>query len=655
MFEDFNQKRQYLLAFMDKIEKYAEDNGQGQTAKDLQGYRDQLESLRYNIAIIGYMKRGKSTLINTLLGRADDKISPIDVTICTSVICEYVDMQRDGKKMECAEIIYKNGEVKQIGIGEIKNYVTEDHNKKNVKNVHKVVIHGNFPLLNESAIFVDTPGGGTIYDYHDDLLVSFLHQADAIIWLTAADHPLESGEIKFLKLLKEKEKNNIFFVLNKYDELLKKSEDEINKVIQFVEDQIAKTGIAFEKLYKTSAKTLYQARRDGYDDNCLESIRDKSGIAELEKDIEKHIIENSNQQKILGERIKSVLEHIRNYCNAQMSLTVGHLSQFDKNIQTLEEEYKKLQEETATLRKKKNDSLKEFEKKWNRTVEKFVREIDNKVDPIVTEIENFLDKEGIISKSLKGLELADKISKIVQSKLQDSAFKLSKELEDIVKKLHEEINQDVEVYIRKEGGSDKASKVIGIGSLAFAGGATLLGGTTLAGTIGGVATAWGAFAAASAQAANAGILSSAWAWLAGSGATTAGTATTAALGTAITTTTAAIMPIIFIPAGLYLGYKILDQVTDKSLKAKIPGIVNEMIEVSKKQVSEKLAEHKESIKKTYNDIIEELLTNKEDQLREIIEAKEKNDPGKRLSLEEKKTRLLELQTEIENLSSYVQD
>jgi len=45
-----------------------------------------------------------------------------------------------------------------------------------------------------------------------------------------------------------------------------------------------------------------------------------------------------------------------------------------------------------------------------------------------------------------------------------------------------------------------------------------------------------------------------------------------------------------------------------------------------------------------------LLTNKEDQLREIIEAKEKNDPGKRLSLEEKKTRLLELQTEIENLS-----
>ena len=605
MFEDFNQKRQYLLAFMDKIEKYAEDNGQGQTAKDLQGYRDQLESLRYNIAIMGYMNRGKSTLINTFLGRADDKISPIDGRICTSVICEYVDMQRDGKKMECAEIIYKNGEVKQIGIGEIKNYVTEDHNKENVKKVHKVVIHGNFPLLNESAIFVDTPGAGTIYDYHDDLLVTFLHQADAIIWLIAADYPLESGEIKFLKLLKEikllkeKEKNNIFFVLTKYDELLKKSENEINEVIRFVEEEIAKTGIAFEKIYKTSAKTLYQARRDGCDDNRLESIRDESGIAELEKDIEKHIIENSNQQKILGERIKSVLEHIRNYCNAQMSLTVGHLSQFDKNIQTLEEEYKKLQEETATLRKKKNDSLKEFEKKWNRTVEKFVREIDNKVDPIVTEIENFLDKEGIISKSLKGLELADKISKIVQSKLQDSAFKLSKELEDIVKKLHEEINQDVEVYIRKEGGSDKASKVIGIGSLAFAGGATLLGGTTLAGTIGGVATAWGAFAAASAQAANAGILSSAWAWLAGSGATTAGTATTAALGTAITTTTAAIMPIIFIPAGLYLGYKILDQVTDKSLKAKIPGIVNEMIEVSKKQVSEKLAEHKESIKKRF--------------------------------------------------------
>ena len=655
MFEDFNQKRHQLLEFMDKIVKYAEDNGQSQTAKDLQGYRDQLESLRYNIAIMGFMKRGKSTLINTLLGRTDDKISPIDVTICTSVISEYVDKKRDGKEMECAEIIYKNGQVKQIGLDEIKNYVTEDNNEKNVKKVHKVVIHGNFPLLNESAIFVDTPGSGTIYDYHDDLVESFLPQADAIIWLTAANNLLEKGEIKFLQLLKEKAKKNIFFVLTKYDELLEKSQDEINETIQDVEGNIAKTGINFKKLYKISAKDLYEARRNGCDDNYLERTRVKSGIAELEKDIENHIRENSNQQKILGERIKQTLEHLRNYCNAQMSLTAGHLAQFDKDKQTLEEESKKLEEETATLRKKKNDSLKEFERKWTRAVEKFARELDNKADPIVNEIDNFLDKEGIISKSLKGLALADKIGKKVQSKLQDSALNLSKELEEIANKPHEEINQDVEVYIRKAGDNDIASKAIGMGSLAFAGGATLLGGTTLANTIGGVVTAWGAYASTSALAGTAGVSTKLWAFLFGSASTTAGAATGTALGTAITATTAAIMPIIFIPAGLYLGYKILDQVTDKSLKAKIPGIVDGMIEVSKKQVTEKLAEHKEHIIKTYNDIVEELLTNKEDQLQEIIEAKEKNDPGKRQSLEEKKDRLLGLQTEIENLSSYVQD
>jgi len=648
MFEDFNQKRHQLLEFMDKIVKYAEDNGQSQTAKDLQGYRDQLESLRYNIAIMGFMKRGKSTLINTLLGRTDDKISPIDVTICTSVISEYVDKKRDGKEMECAEIIYKNGEFKQIGLDEIKNYVTEDNNKKNAKKVHKVVIHGDFPLLNESAIFVDTPGSGTIYDYHDDLVESFLPQADAIIWLTAANNLLEKGEKEFLQSLKEKEKKNIFFVLTKYDELLEKSQDEINETIQDVEGKIAKTGINFKKLYKIYAKNLYDARRDGCDYNSLESIRVESGIAELEKDIESHIRENSNQQKILGERIKETLEHLRNYCNAQMSLTTGHLAQFDKDTQTLEEESKKLEEETATLQKKKNDSLKEFERKWNRAVEKFIRELDSKADPIVNEIENFLDKEGIISKSLKGLALADKIGKKVQSKLQDSASTLSEELEKIANKLHKEINQDVEVYIRKAGDKDIASKAIGMGSLAFVGGATLLGGTTLANTIGGVIAAWGGYASASALASKAGIFTAVKAWFVGS-------AATPALGTAITTTTAAIMPIILIPAGLFLGYKILDQVTDKSLKAKIPGIVNGMIEVSKEQVTEKLAEHKEHIIKTYNDIVEELLMNKEDQLREIIEAKEKNNPGKRLLLEEKKDRLLALQTEVDNLSSYVQD
>jgi len=88
------------------------------------------------------------------------------------------------------------------------------------------------------------------------------------------------------------------------------------------------------------------------------------------------------------------------------------------------------------------------------------------------------------------------------------------------------------------------------------------------------------------------------------------------------------------------------------LKAKIPGIVQEMIDITKEQTTQRLTERKEYIVKAYNDKIEELLRDKENQLREIKEAKEKNDPGKKLALEEKKSHLLELQTECDKFVDY---
>ena len=39
---------------------------------------DQLKAERFQIAVLGKAKRGKSTLINALLGRQDDTLAPID-------------------------------------------------------------------------------------------------------------------------------------------------------------------------------------------------------------------------------------------------------------------------------------------------------------------------------------------------------------------------------------------------------------------------------------------------------------------------------------------------------------------------------------------------------------------------------------------------
>ena len=65
--------------------------GDANTASLVDGFIKDLENQRYNITIIGSLKRGKSTLLNTLMERHDDNISPISANVCTSAIIKYID------------------------------------------------------------------------------------------------------------------------------------------------------------------------------------------------------------------------------------------------------------------------------------------------------------------------------------------------------------------------------------------------------------------------------------------------------------------------------------------------------------------------------------------------------------------------------------
>ena len=112
-----------------------------------------LLSDRFCLAVLGKAKRGKSTLLNAVLGRKDDTLAPVDKLPASSAISRFrwADTER-------ATVAFRDGRQEQIGVERIREFVTEEFNKENAKGVNLVEIEGPFPRLDHHVEMVDTPG-----------------------------------------------------------------------------------------------------------------------------------------------------------------------------------------------------------------------------------------------------------------------------------------------------------------------------------------------------------------------------------------------------------------------------------------------------------------------------------------------------------------
>ncbi|HMP05951.1 MAG TPA: dynamin family protein, partial [Lacipirellulaceae bacterium] len=136
----------------------------------------QLSQDRLVLSVIGKVNRGKSTLINVLLGRPDDVAAPIDKLPASSAVSRF---RRSDS--ESATVVRRDGQRQPIAFSQIRQYVTEEGNPKNRKEVAVVEIAGPFGGLDSDLELVDTPGAGSLHEHHDEILHRFLPQSDAVI------------------------------------------------------------------------------------------------------------------------------------------------------------------------------------------------------------------------------------------------------------------------------------------------------------------------------------------------------------------------------------------------------------------------------------------------------------------------------------------
>jgi len=163
---------------------------------------------RFYVACVGQFKRGKSTLINALIGQPILPTGFLPVTAVPTVI-------RFGEKAK-ARIRTREAEWREIPISDLKHYVSEELNPENEKGVQGAEVFVRSRLLSAGMCLVDTPGLGSVFTGNTAATQAFVPHIDAALVVVGADPPLAGEELALVDAA-GKQVQKLILVLNKAD------------------------------------------------------------------------------------------------------------------------------------------------------------------------------------------------------------------------------------------------------------------------------------------------------------------------------------------------------------------------------------------------------------------------------------------------------
>ena len=163
---------------------------------------------RFYVACIGQFKRGKSALINALIGEPVLPVGFVPVTAVPTVV-------RFGEPPR-ARVQARDGAWREIVVTDLKQYVSEEHNPENTKGVTGVEVFVPSPLLATGMCLVDTPGLGSVFTGNTAATQAFIPHIDAALVVVGADPPLAGEELALVEAV-GRQIQNLIMVLNKAD------------------------------------------------------------------------------------------------------------------------------------------------------------------------------------------------------------------------------------------------------------------------------------------------------------------------------------------------------------------------------------------------------------------------------------------------------
>jgi GTP-binding protein EngB required for normal cell division len=216
-------------------------HGTEQDREQLATLRSRLAAARLRVLVTGEAKRGKSTLVNALLGR---DVLPSGVTPLTAVTTtvRYADDER-------AEVLFLDGHDEKHPLAALPRLVTERGNPGNRRRIASVTVYVAAPMLADGIELVDTPGTGSVFDWDTQAAHEALRSMDAAVFVLTVDPPVSASERDLLEQVAQLSVTT-FAVLNKADHL---DDRELAEALDFTRRVLDESGHPVP-LYPMSAR-----------------------------------------------------------------------------------------------------------------------------------------------------------------------------------------------------------------------------------------------------------------------------------------------------------------------------------------------------------------------------------------------------------------
>jgi len=247
---------------------------------------------RFHLVLLGQFKRGKTSLLNALVGI---ELLPTGVLPVTSIVT----IVRYGKETQ-VRVRFLAGETLEIALSRLPDYVTEKGNPHNAKGVAEVEVFVPSSWLEEGLCLIDTPGIASIFEHNTQVSYEFVPKADAAIFVFSPESPLSQPELEFLHHIRG-HVEKIFFVMNKADQV---TDAERAEILEFARHAIREQMPAGElRLFAVSARQALLAQNQK-DSGLLEASR----VAALVKVVKDFVA--SHSQEVLTRSSASALRRI---------------------------------------------------------------------------------------------------------------------------------------------------------------------------------------------------------------------------------------------------------------------------------------------------------------------------------------------------------
>lgn len=258
MLSNYKNTEFQLYGYLVQMRELFKTNSIGESEiKKINQNIELIQSRKFNVAVMGEFKRGKSSLINALLGY---KILPADVTPATATINRIT-----YGSSPSMTIFYHDGTTEAADMKNISDYVTmlTEEGLKRAAQIREAVITYPTVICQNHVDIIDTPGLNDNIEM-TKVTMKLLPDIDAVIMVISALAPFSEKETEFVcQLIESDNVENIVFVVTYIDQI---DEDEQDKFIEYINGRIRSSISKYMGQNKGSEENLLKAKR--ILDNC---------------------------------------------------------------------------------------------------------------------------------------------------------------------------------------------------------------------------------------------------------------------------------------------------------------------------------------------------------------------------------------------------